>query len=109
MSNNDIIQLAKRIKDRGNHQVGDKLIRMAQALDGATDGEFNESGHVPIESYVRPQAQQASQVHTATVSFEAPQGVSEADIMEYVMGIREALGVTVNQFNWSVKDSKQKA
>jgi hypothetical protein len=84
-------------------------MRIAQAIDGVPSDEFNEAGDAPaIESFVRKEHPvQSVQVLTATVAFAAPHGVSEADIMEYILGIGDALGVKVESFKWSVQDSKK--
>ena len=109
MSNTDIHNLAARIHANGNAQTAARLSRLAQSMDEIPMEDFNEAGEAPpIESYVRHQSTGSpSQMHTATVSFAAPQGVSEADIMEHILGIRDALDVKVEGFKWSVQDSKK--
>lgn len=110
MDNTDNIkQLAQAIASNGNHRTSERLLRIAQAIDVDSPEEFNEAGEVPhIESFIRKEkAPQHVQVHTATVAFAAPHGVSEADIMEYILGIGDALGVKVESFKWSVQESKK--
>ncbi|MBS1722338.1 MAG: hypothetical protein JSS66_04965 [Armatimonadetes bacterium] len=107
---NDILQLAKRIASKGNTVTAGMLTRMAQHMDEHPMPEFDESGDVPhIESYVNREQPQPNQTHNATVAFAAPHGVSEADIMEYILGIGDALGVKVESFKWSVQESKKRA
>jgi len=113
MNNTDNLrELANRIAAKGNHHTSSRLMRIAQAIDNVSPDEFNEAGDVEspkIESFVRKEGpQQHVQVHTATVAFAAPHGVSEADIMEYILGIGDALGVKVESFKWSVQDSKKR-
>jgi hypothetical protein len=110
MRNTDnITKLAEVIASNGNLHTSARLMRIAQAIDGVPSDEFNEAGDAPaIESFVRKEHPvQSVQVHTATVAFAAPHGVSEADIMEYILGIGDALGVKVESFKWSVQDSKK--
>lgn len=110
MQNTDnIMKLAETIAASGNSRTSERLMRIAQAIEGAPSDEFNEAGEAPaIESFVRKSDPvQNAQVHTATVAFAAPHGVSEADIMEYILGIGDALGVKVESFKWSVHDSKK--
>ncbi len=110
MQNTDNIKkLAEVIASNGNPQTSARLMRIAQAIDGRPSDEFNEAGDVPhIESFVRKEHPvQSIKVHTATVAFAAPHGVSEADIMEYILGIGDALGVKVESFKWSVQDGKK--
>lgn len=118
MEKNDIIELAQRMRERGN-PAGDRLMKLASTVRSAQVGpdfaeyasetKFNEAGSSPrIESFVRRDAPGATQLHKATVGFIAPEGVSEADIMEFILGIGEALGVKVESFNWSVTDNKKK-
>jgi len=45
--------------------------------------------------------------HTCTVIFKAPDGVSEADMMNYILGIGGELGVDVESFKWSKSEAKQ--
>lgn len=43
--------------------------------------------------------------HTCTVVFKAPDGISEADMMNYILGIGKELGVDVGSFKWSKSDA----
>lgn len=108
--NTDIRQLAERINAKGNTRTGSMVMRMAQMAEDMPSDNFEEAGDVPqIESFVRGKEQAPPiQVHKATVAFAAPHGVSEADIMEYILGIADALGVKVESFNWSVQESKKR-
>ena len=105
----DIQQLAERIASKGNLNASAHILRMAQAVGDMPSDNFDEAGSVPpIESYVKHnQPSHPVQTHTATVAFAAPHGVSEADIMEYILGIADALGVKVESFKWSVQESKK--
>jgi hypothetical protein len=118
MEKNDIMEIAQRLRERGN-PVGDRLMRLASAVRSAQMGpgfaeyasepKFNESGDAPpIESFVRHDPGGVTKLHQATVGFIAPDGVSEADIMEFILGIGEALGVKVESFKWSVTDNNKK-
>jgi hypothetical protein len=107
----NITKLAEAITASGNTR-GNRLMRIAQAIENySSEDEFNEAGDVPhIESFIKKESEPEKhiQVHNATVAFAAPHGVSEADIMEYILGIGDALGVKVESFKWSVQDSKKR-
>ncbi len=65
-----------------------------------------------VSSYVRMRPGEEPEVdnrktHTCTVMFKAPEGVSEADMMNYILGIGAELGVDVETFKWSKSDAKQ--
>lgn len=118
MEKNDIIELAQKMREKGN-PAGDRLLRIASSVREAQAGpglaeyagepKFDASRDTPpIESFVRHKEPAATQVHTATVGFVAPDGVDEADIMDFILGIREALGVKVESFQWKVADNKKK-
>lgn len=104
---------ANKLLTKGN-PAGAILQRLAQSSpsvsvtpmrDERPEAEFSEAGEPPkIESFVKHEqpVSDHTQTHTASVGFSAPEGVSEADIMEYILDIRNALNVKVESFKWSV-------
>jgi hypothetical protein len=46
--------------------------------------------------------------HTCTVVFKASEEVSESDMMNYILGISNELGVDVGSFKWSKSDTSGK-
>jgi hypothetical protein len=64
-----------------------------------------------ISSYVKPrqdgeQTVDNRKTHTCTVIFKAPDGVTEAEMMNYILGIGQELGVDVESFKWSKSEAK---
>jgi hypothetical protein len=47
-------------------------------------------------------------VHHCSVTFYAPKDTQESDMMNYILGIGEKLGVEVKKFEWEKQDPKQK-
>lgn len=45
--------------------------------------------------------------HTCAITFEAPSDVDEHSMMDYIMGIQEALGAKVVKFSWSLSEDKK--
>lgn len=45
--------------------------------------------------------------HTCSITFDAPVGVNEHKMMDYIMGIEEALGAKVVKFSWSLSEDKK--
>jgi len=85
-----------------------------QTMSGAGDaGETSKENLNPgISSYVKMRPGEEPMVddrktHTCTVIFKAPDGVSESDMMNYILGIGQELGVDVESFKWSKAEVKQ--
>lgn len=83
------------------------------ADSGDTDESEDASSMNPgISSFVKMRPGEEPVVddrktHTCTVIFKAPDGVSEADMMNYILGIGDQLGVDVESFKWSKSEAKQ--
>lgn len=65
-----------------------------------------------VSSYVKEKPHEEAIVddrktHTCTVIFKAPDEVSEAEMMNYILGIGGSLGVEVESFKWSKSEVKQ--
>lgn len=45
--------------------------------------------------------------HTCSITFDAPMEVNEHKMMDYIMGIQDALGAKVVKFSWSLSDDKK--
>jgi hypothetical protein len=45
--------------------------------------------------------------HTCSITFDAPEEVNEHKMMDYIMGIEEALGAKVVKFSWSLSEDKK--
>jgi len=45
--------------------------------------------------------------HTCSITFEAPVEVNEHKMMDYIMGIEDALGTKVVKFSWSLSGDKK--
>jgi hypothetical protein len=43
--------------------------------------------------------------HTCSITFEAPSDVDEHSMMDYIMGIQDALGAKVVKFSWSLSQN----
>lgn len=76
------------------------------------EGPTPDSLNPNVSSYVKMRPGEEPEVdtrktHTCTVMFKAPEGVSEADMMNYILGIGAELGVDVETFKWSKSDAKQ--
>jgi hypothetical protein len=85
---------------------------MADEGDTADEGEQESSMNPGISSFVKMRPGEEPVVddrktHTCTVIFKAPDGVSEADMMNYILGIGDQLGVDVESFKWSKSEAKQ--
>jgi hypothetical protein len=85
-----------------------------QQMAGGTEDEMSmepkESLNPGISSFVKMRPGEEPQVddrktHTCTVVFKAPDGISEADMMNYILGIGKELGVDVGSFKWSKSDA----
>ena len=75
------------------------------------DGK-GRSGNPGIESFVKiPEEGEAPAIddrdtHSCTIVFKAPKDVGEDQMMAYVLGMREALGVDASQFKWQKQEAK---
>jgi hypothetical protein len=45
--------------------------------------------------------------HTCSITFDAPVEVNEHKMMDYIMGIEDALGAKVVKFSWSLSGDKK--
>ena len=45
--------------------------------------------------------------HTCSITFDAPLEVNEHKMMDYIMGIQDALGAKVVKFSWSLSEDKK--
>jgi hypothetical protein len=82
---------------------------MFQQMASGDAGAPEESLNPGISSFVKMKPGEEPVVddrktHTCTVVFKAPDGVSEADMMNYILGIGQELGVDVGSFKWSKSD-----
>lgn len=89
-----------------------------QMASGAEDDEMSmeqpqkNSFNPGVSSFVKMRPGEEPVVddrktHTCTVVFKAPDGISEADMMNYILGIGKELGVDVGSFKWSKSDTQQ--
>jgi hypothetical protein len=105
MENSVINNIAEQLKRSGNGDLAKKWNKLAQEA-----GDFSYPSYSPnpnIENFARitgDEQPKEPQQHTCTVTFTAPDGTTEAQMMDYIMGISGAMpGVKVNGFRWSVK------
>ena len=100
MKNSVINNIAEQLKRSGNGDLAKKWNKLAQEADSPY---FNPN----IENFARITGNEKPaepQQHTCTVTFTAPNGTTEAEMMDYIMGISGAIqDVKVNGFRWSVK------
>ncbi len=82
---------------------------------GLNDDTEEEDGglHPDIDSFVkapsgggRADVVDDRRTHTCTVTFKAPPNISEADMMNYILGIGKHLKVDVDSFKWAKSDIK---
>ena len=79
-----------------------------------SDANDNSQGglHPEINTFVKPPTDQPSEMvddrktHQLSCTLKAPDGVSEADMMNYILGIGDALKVDVDSFKWSKTEPK---
>lgn len=84
--------------------------QMAGGAEDEMSMEPKESLNPGISSFVKMRPGEEPVVddrktHTCTVVFKAPDGISEADMMNYILGIGKELGVDVGSFKWSKSDA----
>ena len=129
----DVEQVAIKMESVG-HPRTDEINRIAQYLGGmpstnmgagmnpsfqqmaSEEDEMSmeppkESLNPGISSFVKMRPGEEPVVddrktHTCTVVFKAPDGISEADMMNYILGIGKELGVDVGSFKWSKSDAQ---
>jgi hypothetical protein len=81
------------------------------AFDPSQELQFSQYGNAPeekgnpnIESFVKhPEINIEADfiTHSCEVTFKSPKDISQEEIMSYILGIGEALGVDVDSFKWS--------
>jgi hypothetical protein len=115
---NQISEVAKRLEARQN-SAAPELRRIAQYLNDL-EGQvsampFGMDGGMAPHPMIQPFAQikqvepaDDREVHKAGVTFKAPKGVSEADIMHAIMDSVRDLGVEIDGFTWQRSESKAK-
>lgn len=115
---NQISEVAKRLEARQN-PAASELHRIAQYLSDmegqASTMPFSmDDGMIPhpmIQPFAQIKQVEPSddrEVHKAGVTFKAPKGVSEADIMHAIMDSVRDLGVEIDGFTWQRSESKSK-
>lgn len=68
-------------------------------------------GHPDIEPFVNMKVDTQPQVddraiHTLTLTLRAPREISEAEMMNYMLGMGEELGVDIDGFKWQKSEPK---
>lgn len=77
----------------------------SQEIVSARDGE-----HPIIQPFARHKEHtNPSVVHQVQVQFTAPEGVTETDMLNYILGIRDKLGVDASNVQWSKKEQNLKS
>jgi hypothetical protein len=93
---------------QGQDQVQPFASDNAPSMETTINGETEK---VPIESFVKPPETEVHpdyNTHTCTVVFKAPPDIKESDMMNYILGIGEALHVDVDSFKWAKLDTANK-
>ena len=72
----------------------------------------NPYRHPDIKDYSLPTVSvkdedSGTKKHTCSITFEAPVEVNEHKMMDYIMGIEDALGAKVVKFSWSLSGDKK--
>ncbi len=113
MEKDFINDVALNLRQSGNAELASKWVRLAQEMGFGEEAGFNPSstGFDPnpmIANFARPVTpEQKTNEHTCSVSFTAPENITEDKMMEYITNIKNALpGVIVGGFKWSVKAKK---
>lgn len=114
---NEIKRIAQYMPGLPSTNLGGVSPFVQQMASGAEDEEVSmeqpsASFNPGISSFVKMRPGEEPVVddrktHTCTVVFKAPDGVSEADMMNYILGIGKELGVDVGSFKWSKSDTQQ--
>jgi hypothetical protein len=115
---NQISEVASRLESRQN-STAPELRRIAQYLnDMASQAPAASLGldgspapHPIIQPFARIKQVETNddrEVHKAGVTFKAPKGVSEAEIMHAIMDSVRDLGVEIDGFTWQRSESKSK-
>ncbi len=75
---------------------------------------LDSMGHPMIKDFAMPRVtikdkDQSSDTkkHTCSITFDAPLDVNEHKMMDYIMGIQDALGAKVVKFSWSLSEDKK--
>lgn len=127
-----IKDVAKRIASKKPDHAAE-LMRIAQFYEGAgpvrefqsdnssdsfmgggmpipDQGTNLSSGHPDIEPFVNMKVEKPMvderETHTLTLTLKAPEDVSEAEMMNYMLGMGEKLGVDVDGFKWTKSEPK---
>jgi len=108
---NDIMRIAQYF---GNFMPNQQPMATSQFASEEPDMDMEseaESLNPGISSYVKMRPGEEPVVddrktHTCTVIFKAPDGVTEAEMMNYILGIGQELGVDVESFKWSKSEAK---
>jgi hypothetical protein len=72
-----------------------------------------DTGHPLIKNFAMPKEEiqdnepSGTKKHTCSITFDAPIEVNEHKMMDYIMGIEDALGAKVVKFSWSLSDNKK--
>jgi len=80
--------------------------------DYLTTNNYNR--HPEIKDFAMPRVEikedsgTSTKKHTCSITFDAPVEVNEHKMMDYIMGIEEALGAKVVKFSWSLSEDKNK-
>lgn len=118
---NEIIRVAERLEKRG-HELAPELRKIAQYM--MTDpmvgeqpmmGEqFQPSAGGAFHPLIQPFAQMKEvvpvddrDIHTCSITFKLPKGVSQADIMRMILQNCEDMGAEADGFQWQRKESKK--
>lgn len=121
--------VAKRLAMR-NHGAAPELQRIAQYLAGMGEMpmtmpmampetmpmamEYANHGdmHPNISSFVKMKADKKDddgfETHVCSVTFKAPEGVDQGDIMKAILKICEEIGVEAHGFKWSKSEGRRK-
>ena len=111
MEKDFINDVALNLRQSGNSELASKWVRLAQEMGYGDDTTNPMTGYDPnpmIQNFARPVTPEAKvNEHTCSVTFSAPENITEDKMMEYITNIKNALpGVIVGGFKWSVKAKK---
>jgi len=111
MEKDFINNVALNLRQSGNTELARKWVKLAQET-GYGEDTINPmtgyNGNPMIENFARPVSSEVkTNEHTCSVTFTAPDDITEDKMMEYITNIKSALpGVVVGSFKWSVKSKK---
>jgi hypothetical protein len=111
MEKDFINNVALNLRQSGNTELASKWVRLAQEMGFGEEAINPMTGYEPnpmISNFARPSSPEAkTNEHTCSVTFSAPDNITEDKMMEYITNIKTALpGVVVGGFKWSVKAKK---